>query len=436
MSKIFGTSGVRSIYPHEKGPDFYNWLGKSIGTWIREKGEKSMIIGWDTRPSAEIVMNAFSAGLMESGISTIKAGIVPTPTVCFTAKRLDLYSAMVTASHNPPEYIGVKIISPDGRVLTGEEIDLPEPKKVSWSELGREEWQRDCAEHHIKCVLKYFRGKKRRKIVVDTRYGTGSVTTPHLLRRAGHLVVTLNSTLGGRLSPFKIEGKITNLIPTIKADLGIVHDIDADRVLFFDENGKYIEPVRILATLIKRLKIKTIVVVPIDTPTIIDKVAKSCDVKVIRTRVGDSYVSKMIHEFKDSCPNIIGGEGSGTYVWPDLHFGTETLRTIVELLNIMDEEESTLGALVSEFEPPKVESQKVKCPDEKKEKVMNIVKGKIREIFEGEINTIDGIYISKEQKWLLIRPSGTEPIIRITSENAGELLEAVRKLVENAVEKS
>jgi len=252
QKRLFGTNGIRGIAGKDLTPDLVFAIGKSLG--LMRKGR--VAVGRDTRTSGEMFSHALKAGLLATGCDVIDCGVLPTPALQYVVRGQYSAGAMITASHNPPEYNGVKIIEPDGTEMGDEEtIQLeelvfnPPQTLVSWEYIGKEIQSPNLLEHYIEGIISHFPDKpgKGMTVVVDPGSGPACITTPKILERLGCRVLTINGimdgTFPGRLPEPSVEGlkTLSDLVVSSGASLGIAHDGDADRAVFVDENGKFIE---------------------------------------------------------------------------------------------------------------------------------------------------------------------------------------------------
>ena len=253
--KLFGTTGVRKLYGSEFTLDMALKLGKATGTYLKSG---TVLLATDARTTGEMVADALGAGIISTGVNVKRAGIIPTPTLAFLTKELDLAAGlMVTASHNPPEYTGVKFWANDSMGFTPEmerEIEriynLEEFKVAEWDSLGTISHLENAAELHISSLLKQCDREKIQaktyRVIVDPGNGAGCVLTPYLMQQLGCKVITINSQLDGHFPGRKSEpeedtlGDLIKLVKDTDADLGIAHDGDSDRVVFVTETGEVV----------------------------------------------------------------------------------------------------------------------------------------------------------------------------------------------------
>ncbi|MDO8577774.1 MAG: phosphoglucosamine mutase, partial [Dehalococcoidales bacterium] len=242
---LFGTSGIRRIADRDL-LEIALKTGMAVG-----KVHKKVVVGSDTRTSGEAVKYAFVSGLLAAGAQSYDAGVVPTPTLALAARIFDA-GAMITASHNPPEYNGIKLVNPDGSAFDGKQREQFEGL-IGNSSLAAAPWQEmkgnypyeGAIREHVDSIKKGLSGAIKLKVVLDCGCGAASVITPDLLRQMGCEVITLNCSPSG-FFPHDVEPTEANLSQLIQAtkefgaDLGIAHDGDADRMMAVDDKGRFI----------------------------------------------------------------------------------------------------------------------------------------------------------------------------------------------------
>ncbi len=434
--KLFGTTGVRKVYGKEFDLEMALNLGKALGTYVKSG---TVIIARDARTTGLIVADALAAGIMSTGVNVVRGGIIPTPTLAFATMKHGFDSGlMVTASHNPPEYTGVKFWSGSSMGYAPEEEkkleEIYETKKfkvASWDGLGKETVLENTVIDHIeaileKCDTELIRSKSFR-VIVDPGNGAGCVLTPYLMQRLDCGIVTINGQLDGQFPgrPSEPEeeslGDLIHMTEKTGAALGIAHDGDSDRVVFVTENGEVIRGDRTIALLaqqaLKNSKEKT-VVTTVDSSLVLDKTVEESGGKIIRTPVGDIQVAIKVEESK----GVIGGEACGVFIFPEIHLAPEPFLATCKILELMARSGKSFGELIAQIPKYPLLKSKLNCPNDKKQVVMDslatTLPGKMEDTVE--VLTVDGLGISLKQGWVLVRPSGTEPVIRITCESSDE----------------
>ena len=263
---------------------------------------------------------------------------------------------------------------------------------------------------------------RKLKVVVDCGSGAGSYTAPYLLKALGCEVTTLNCQADGFFpgrDPEPIEPNLQDLIATVKdlgADIGLAHDGDADRTICIDEKGNFVLGDKTFALVEKQMLKENnggIIVTTVATSQAIYDVAEEFGGEVIATAVGDLLVARKL---KDT-DGLFGGEENGGLIFPDFVYGRDAAMTVAKLLEILAKEDRPFSELVAELPVYYQEKLKIECPDDEKEEVMSKIAEEIKTTTDFELDTTDGVKILKDDGWVIIRPSGTEPIFRCFAES-------------------
>ena len=427
---LFGSSGIRGLANTEITPELALDIGLAVGT-IHD----SVVIGRDPRTSGEMIEHALVSGLLSAGCDVTLIGMVPTPTLAFAARNYDC-GLMVTASHNPPEYGGIKFWNRDGKAFSTHQqeelesiITNKSSKKATWDRIGKLSTKSGAIEEHSASILGNVRSVSL-KVVVDCGSGAASVITPYVLREMGCKVIALNSQPDGHFpgrNPEPTEENLSLLKSTVissGADLGIAHDGDADRMMAVDNKGNFVSGDKLLAFFAIR-EAKKSIVVPVDTSRVIDDILEG--VNIVKTRVGDVYVAEELNRIKGD----FGGETSGTWIFPEVSLCPDGILAAARLVEIIGKE-GDFNKLLDAIPVYPLKRGAFVCKD--KTKAMFQIAEKLKEI--GKINTIDGVRVDSEDGWILVRPSGTEPKIRVTVEskdNCDELYEKASGIVRAAL---
>ena len=427
--RLFGTFGVRRTANDVLTPEFASRLAACYGTQI--KG--TVAVGGDTRTTTPMLMQAVIAGLLSSGCDVVDLGILPTPGVQYAVRKYYDGGVMITASHNPPKYNGIKFLDKDG-IGIPDEMDLAieklyfdgEPDRVEFSQIGQIYKNDKIIEEYIdEAVSKVDTEaikKANLKVVVDCGSGAGCFTAPYLIRKLGCDVTSLNSQADGFFpgrDPEPIEENLQELINVVKelgADIGLAHDGDADRTICIDEKGNFVLGDKTF-TLVEKQMLKEngggTIVTTVATSQAIYDVAEEHNGEVIATAVGDLLVARKL---KDT-DGLFGGEENGGLIFPDFVYGRDAVMTVAKILEIVAKEKRPLSELVAELPVYYASKMKIECPDDKKEFVMQSIADEIKTTTDFELDLTDGVKILKEDGWVIIRPSGTEPIFRCFAES-------------------
>lgn len=437
MDKLFGTSGVRGIVGRQLKPELALDLGLALATSLGNSGV--VVIGKDPRTSGDMLESCLTAGLLSGGCDVKKLGIVPTPVVSFAVRKMKAKTGiMITASHNPPEYNGIKFWGNDGMAYRPEqeaEIERiyfgKRTKPVAWDKIGRVE-SVDVLTSYIEEMAGVVELKRSYKVVIDCGNGAGALVTPSLFRKLGCKVVTLNSQLDGFFPGRPLEptpenlGDLCSVVRSIGADLGVAHDGDADRIAAVDELGRVAQADKLLA-LMAAQQVKRrgdSVVTTVDASSVVDESVVKRGGKVVRTRVGDVSVAVAVKEHGAA----FGGEPCGAWIFPGVHIAPDGPLAAIKLLELLDSRDKRLSEILDALPEYPTIRQKVTCPNERKEGVMRKFKACAKREFPEfkKILTIDGVRLEFEGGWVLVRPSGTEPYIRVTAE--GKTSERVKEI--------
>jgi phosphomannomutase/phosphoglucomutase len=427
--RLFGTFGVRRTANDVLTPEFASRLAACYGTQI--KG--TVAVGGDTRTSTLMLKQAVTAGLLSSGCNVVDLGILPTPGVQYAVRKYYDGGVMITASHNPPQYNGLKFLDADG-IGIPDDMELAieklyfdeEPDRVPFSEIGQLYRNDKIIDEYVdEAVSKVDTDAIRNaelKVVVDCGSGAGCFTAPYLIRKLGCDLTTLNSQADGFFpgrNPEPIEENLQELIQVVKelgADIGLAHDGDADRTICIDEKGNFVLGDKTF-TLVEKQMLKEnnggIVVTTVATSQAIYDVAEEYNGEVIATAVGDLLVARKLKE-EDG---LFGGEENGGLIFPDFVYGRDAVMTVAKILEIVAKEGRPLSELVGDLPVYYASKMKIECPDDEKEFVMSSIAEEIKETTDFELDLTDGVKILKEDGWVIIRPSGTEPIFRCFAES-------------------
>ena len=422
--KLFGTSGIRGEIGSEVTGELALNVGKSLSYYLGNEG--TVELGYDTRTTSKMLDQAITAGLVESGVNVIKVGMVPTPLVGYATDRLGADAGiMITASHNPSKYNGIKIWDKNGMAYTPEQEseieDIYLNKKyvnVGWDKIGSITENNEIKKVYMDDLLSMVNIEPGFKVVIDCASGAGSEISPIVFRRAGCEVITLNSQVDGFFPGRNPEpndanlGSLKKVVKATGADLGIAHDGDADRMMAVDETGKVVNFDKLLALVASEFG--GTVVTTVDAGFIMDEELEKVGGNVLRTPVGDVAVADGILKNNAS----FGGEPSGTWLHPDFCMCPDGLLSGLRLADIVSHK-GPLSKLLDQMPDYPNIREKVTCSKEDKVKIMENMDEELENAFDDikEINTIDGVRISlNDGSWVLVRPSGTENYIRITLE--------------------
>jgi len=430
----FGTNGVRGKF-NELTPDLALKLSQAIGIYL---GRGRIIVARDCRLTGETLRCAVVAALASVGCKVIDIGIASSPTAEFMIKKLKADGCIIiSASHNPPEWNALKVVDGKGVAISKErglEIEklLGSVAAVQWDRIGKiERYDTANAEHieAIKALIDSKKIKKKPKVILDCGNGTAALIAPKLFRDLGCEVITLNGqmdgTFPGRPSE-PTEANVKELIAAVKtkgADAGVAWDGDGDRVIFVDEKGNYVIGDRVYALCViwklgKGTKAGSEIVTTVATSKAVEDVARRYGVKTRYTAIGAPYLcEEMMRK-----PAALGGEEVGGVIWPEFSLAKDGFLTAAKMAEAICEK--PLGRWLGEVPAYYNVKRKIDADDKQKKvligRVLEHAKKSRLDYFD-----IDGVRVNLKDAWVIVRPSGTEPYVRIFAE-AREGTEAKR----------
>ena len=439
--KLFGTNGIRGLVNVELTPEMAIKIGSSIGTFFQRK---NILLGYDARTSGPMIANAVISGLTATGCNVFFAGMAPTPSLQFAVKNHQMDGGVIiTASHNPPEYNGIKVIWRDGIETSHEqEVEIENiyfDNKIvfaEWNKLGTKRELQGINDEYIEAIKKHINTEKifqkHFHVVVDAANSVGGLTAPTLLRELGCKVTSINAnidgTFPGRMPEPRPEslGDLASTVKAIGADMGVAFDGDADRSIFVGENGEIYWGDKTFAVIIKQFLLKNPgakIVTPVSSSTLIKDTADAYNGEIEWTKVGSVTVSQKMKELNAK----LGGEENGGVFYGPHQAVRDGAMTTALLLDIMSQTGQKLSKLIAEQPQYFIEKGKVECPDDKKVILQTKINAQVK---NENISTIDGVKIWFDDKSaILIRPSGTEPVFRLYAEAKNK--EKALKLVED-----
>lgn len=449
-TRLFGTSGIRGVVNEDLSPDFCQRVALAIGTTLPQTS--TVCIATDTRISRDVIKEAVTAGLLSCGINVVDLGILPTPALALLTRESGFAAGiMVTASHNPPEFNGIKLFTENS--LGYSQAQEAGIEKIYFEQKFRQgkrgTLEQEQAPDMKQRYLSFIKGKLSRpvfnhrlKVVVDPGNGAASNFASDIFVQMGLDVIPVNDEPDGLFSGRSPEPKADTLQGTVdflrqrNADLAICFDGDADRVVFCDKEGflGFNEPIAFISRLAVKKTGKKKIATTVETGTLLDLAVKDLGVEVVRGRVGDVAVAHLAQELNAA----LGVEQVGVYIIPEAGYYPDSIFASLFLLSQLSDA-SEIRQYFQGMPRLFFEKAKVFCPDELKESVMAQVKEKTHLFAPDEINTLDGLRLDFPGSWMLIRASGTEPVIRVISESTSqtqtdELINKGKKLVQGLVE--
>jgi len=394
--KFSGSSGVRMEWGKELF-DFANEIGLKIGG-----NYKRVIIGGDFRTTTKTIIHTLAGAISAAGCNVDIAGHLPTPSLAYAAQKYDL-GVMVTASHNPSEYNGIKLWNPDGSAL--KELKFVGNNVAKWDRIGKVD-EFDAVSYHFNALVRVFQNMNL-KVVIDCANGAASVLSPYVFKALEAKVITLNCHPSGLFSGHPSEPTEQNLkylkkmVIKTGSDIGVAHDGDSDRFIAITSSGRYVDGDHILAVFTKILGFEKIVA-PVDSSMLLDSLAK-----VVRVKVGDANVSMAMKE-----QNIeFGGENSGTQIFGDWRYTPDAIYASLKFAEIASKHD--IDEVIDSF-PTYYTMRKSIIYNDRKD-----MERKVKKLVSeyDNVTSIDGFRVGIEKGWFLIRFSGTEPKIRVTVEH-------------------
>jgi phosphomannomutase/phosphoglucomutase len=428
--KLFGTDGIRKVVGAEITPTFLADVFSAYSAWINGPGP--VVIAHDFRTTSDGIARILAGTLQMNGVNVYELGVMPTPCLQFNARAMGARAGlMVTASHNPTEFNGIKFCGPDGLEIPPEaehEIEKNYTERrfriMGWDGAGRIRQETRGVERYLTSILSHTDRTVTRKaklcVVLDCGNGTSAVTSPTLLRELGVRLKTLNANPDGAFPGHPSEPTEENLADLRKAvvqfgaDLGIAHDGDSDRIAFIDEKGRYV-PGEVTLALLARQILKdhpgATIATSVTSSTTIEDVVREGGGKLVVSRSGSLPVAIAVRDHAA----VFGGEENGHYYWPEHQNAPDGPMSSAKVIELVSYLRRPFSELVDELPKYFVVKTKVPLPPSLKGPVME----QAREILGKEADrlvTIDGVKAFYGSTWLLVRPSGTEPICRVFAE--------------------
>jgi phosphomannomutase len=449
---MVSVSGVRGRVGEALTPEVVAKFAAGFGAWAlaRSGGKATVVVGRDSRVSGPMFQSVVHAALQSVGCNVLDVGMVPTPTVQLAVEHHHAAGGLaITASHNPIEWNALKFIGPSGLFLDGAEAadmrkvvdgDIP---RATWDRLGTVSADKDAAREHIEKILALpfldVQGIRKRgfRVGLDCVRGAGGVLMPVLLELLGCKLATINMEPDGRFPrpPEPVAenlGELQKLVRDSHCDLGMAVDPDVDRLALVSDEGVAIGEdytLALAAKVVLRHR-KGPVVTNLSTSRIIDDIAAEAGTSVIRTPVGEVNVATRMRA--ENAP--IGGEGNGGVILSELHLGRDAPVGAALILQLLLEEgeKKPLSKIVASYPRYIIVKDKLDRPSASLDTVYKALK---KAFPDAEADTQDGLRLTWPDRWVHIRPSGTEPIVRVIAEapsaaEAEKLVRDCRKPVE------
>jgi phosphomannomutase/phosphoglucomutase len=429
MGKLFGTNGIRGIFSEDLNLEFISDIVSSIATYFK-KGP--ILVGYDGRDSSPLVAKIVCSTINSCGFDCNVAGLVPTPALEYATRTLG-YSGgiMITASHNPPQYNGLKPAAKDGVEISREDESIIEDIYFSkkWIRNSKKFGRTQTESRVIRTYLNGIKSQvnaskiksKKFKVALDLGNGAQAVAAPDLCKELGCNVFLINDKVDGKFpgrgsepTPSNLQ-KLSKTVMENKADFGVAFDGDGDRSIFCDNHGKILtgdKSALLLANYLLKKNPKSKIVTCLNSSSVIEKIASKTKSKVIRTKVGSVEVSrKMVPE-----KALVGFEENGGFMYGKHNSVRDGSMTLALVLDLIADSGKTISEEISSLPPSYTTKDKVSCSKKEAAKIISQLKKEHK-----NYDATDGIkLIFDEKNWIMIRPSGTEPIARIYAEADSE----------------
>ncbi len=424
MARLFGTNGIRGVFGVDFDLEFIHDIAVSVAAFF---GAGPILVGYDGRSSNIVVTKTVCSALNYAGTDCRLAGLVPTPCLEYATEKLGYAGAiMVTASHNPPQYNGIKPVASDGvEISRADELEIEE---IYFNRRPPAAKKFGTAETDDRTIPAYIEGiksqvdhsairKKRPVIVIDAGNGAQAVTAPVLCEQLGCKTVLINGMIDGGFpgrGPEPLPENLHGLSDAVRkhgADLGVAFDGDGDRSMFCDQNGAILsgdQSALLLSGFILEKNPRSTIVTCINSGSSIESLARRYDSDVIRTAVGSVEVSRRMV----SAGALVGFEENGGFMYGRHNQVRDGAMALALALDLFASRQATISECIGELPESFTAKDKVPCSPEGAQRIMAALKSQ-----NPDADTTDGIkIITDEKNWVMVRPSGTEPIVRIYAE--------------------
>ena len=449
---VVSVAGFRGRVGDPLTPELVCGLAAAFGAFVRHSADTGdaragdILIGRDSRTSGPMLAGAASAGLVSVGCDVVDLGIVSTPTLMLAVERSDALGGIgVTASHNPVEWNALKFAAPEGTFLDAETMSAflefarhEDPVRAPWDELGSVRADDGAAARHLEAILELpqldLPALRARgfKVALDCVRGAGATIMPQLLDALGCDVVAINTEMDGRF-PRDPEPTAENLAEFADfardegVDLGLAVDPDVDRLSLVNEKGAALgeDLTLALASAVVLRRTPGIVVTNLSTSRVVEDVARAHGGELVRAPVGEIHVARRMQ----SEGAVVGGEGNGGVILPDLHHTRDAPLASALVLQHLVNEGSTLSAAVDRWPAYTIVKTKIDFP---RELLPDAYAELERQLASDGVDSTDGarFHWVERQAWLHVRPSDTEPVVRLIAEAPGR--SDAQELVEGA----
>ncbi|WP_247005422.1 phosphoglucosamine mutase [Halorientalis litorea] len=453
--KVFGSSGVRGVANEELTPAYVLAIAQAAGSVL---GTDRVALARDTRTTGRMLADAAASGLASVGADVARLGVCPTPGLQAYCERTGVPGLMVTASHNPPAFNGVKLVGGEGVELTRGTLERIEERllaedfaTVGWADTGDTVRVDDAREAYVEELLaavdRETVAAADLTVALDPGHGAGSLTSPRFLRALGCDVVTVNAQPDGHFPGRNPEPVAENLVDlgrlvrTTDADLGIAHDGDADRAMFFDERGEFVPGDSALAALAAaELDAGAYAVSAVNASQRLVDVVEDAGASLSLTPIGSTHIITRARELQDDGESVaIAGEGNGGILFPNHRLARDGAYTAARFLELVADRPAS--EVVAPYDDYQLVRTNVEYEtDDERHRLLETIERVARDA-DAALDTTDGYRLDYGDSWVLARPSGTEPVVRVYAESAdperaATLLDEMRSAMLRAVDGS
>jgi phosphoglucosamine mutase len=436
--KLFGSSGVRGIVNANLTPILATKIGLAVATFSKAK---KVLVARDTRVSGLMLENALVSGLLAGGADVHCLGIVPTPVLAYLTGKLGADSGlMITASHNPPQYNGIKIFGGDSlsygdegqgkveKIIENESFEL-----ANWRKIGKAS-RFDGNRHYVEMIQKKVKLRRKWHVITDPGCGATCSLAPTIFKNLGCQATAINAQPDGFFPARSSEPNKESLRPLAEivrestAEAGIAYDGDGDRVAFIDETGSFADFDHVLAAYaayaVEKSEKRT-VVTNVEASMCVEKMVEEHGGKVIRAKVGDVYVAEAIKRHKA----VFGGEPCGAWIHPKFYYCPDGILSSLMLLKALEERDESLSEFITKVPKYPTLRENIACENQVKHRVVEKTGEQLKSVFPKykKYSTVDGVRLALRNGWILVRASGTEPLVRLTVES--ESLKAAEEIM-------
>jgi len=445
--EVFRAYDIRGVYGVDLNEDLAKAIGLAYGTMLGNRGK--VVVGRDVRLSGEALASAAAEGLAEAGCDVVDIGLVSTPMSYYAVVHLDADGGIqVTASHNPPEWNGFKLIKKGGGTLSAgagmEELrDMVLHGRFRRGERSGRIEKIDILESYVEFIASKVELERPLRVAIDYSNGAAAIPFPRIAERVGLKVEALNEIPDGRFPghlPEPREDTLKDLqefVTRSGVDFGAGFDGDGDRVVFVDDRGRILSGDVALAIFVKHLERRGKVVFDVSSSSALREIIVEEGCEPVEMRVGRAFILNAVRELKA----VMGGEKSDHFYFPELWGFDDACYAVLKMAEILVKSGRRLSELVDEIPHyPSIPIITFTCPDELKMRVVEQIAGHY-ESLGVRVSRIDGVKAYFDDGWVLVRPSNTMPQIKMTAEakteeRLREIVDEAKKLITENIEKA